>query len=233
MKKHFQLQLTRSNICFLLSSLLFFISCKKDNQPKDKIPVSDYVKFSAVAMEFVKLPEDGYYIYKDSATGLTDSVIVTESKLEKKYSPADSYIFFGSIIYIPAAYYETFSLSLQLTDPTGNTIDWLRCADSNKYKIFDLYQRVDSSINMAPYFWYPVKSPYDYKYQHTDILSSVTIEGTSFKNVLRFYTKYENPNDPYGMLFNYYWVKGIGIIKREVRKNNISKTELLVRYGRR
>lgn len=215
-----------------ISSMLF--SCKKDT-PKAKGLVSDYVKFSEVAMSYVKLPDTGYYIYKDSSTGQEDSVIVGVCSLIKKYHQASSQVIYGGgVLNFPAAFYEEFTLELDKIDPTGNTSTWWNSFDTNLGHILSLNEKVDSSINLNFCFWYPFKTPYIYNYIHTDKISSISIEGKLYIDVVRFYVNNSSiSGDPNDLIFSNYWAKGVGIIKMEIRKNQISKTDLLVRYGLR
>lgn len=60
----------------------------------------------------------------------------------------------------------------------------------------------------------------------------MTIEGVTYTAVQSFYYYNMLPSTD----INYqasvvYWVKGIGIIKKEIRTYNSVKTSLLVRYG--
>ena len=58
--------------------ITLFISCKKDHTSSQN-DAKIIATFSPEALTYIKLPLNSYYIYKDSATGILDSVVVTTS----------------------------------------------------------------------------------------------------------------------------------------------------------
>jgi len=203
----------------------------------------------------VQLPLKAYFIYKDSVSGNFDSVVVTQCDLEKKSKPAHTVPtdFWGlkGFMTVPDYYYETFSLTLS-TYNNGSQQDWFTSYDENSRYESSIYSDVDSSIilqeNRRPGDnSYPTVFNYNdaaFKYL-TDLVNgesnlkfygiakipALTIEGNTYANVIRIiqnYSTYANPNPN---LSEYYWAKGIGIIKRTVRTPTSTKTWTLLRHG--
>lgn len=228
---------------FILSCLaalsLLSLSCKKIdvsgglNLSGNVNPNTVTIRFYQGVLDYIQLPANRYFIYKDSATGSTDSVRVTQSVIETSFQAATSG-FPGS----PATYSDVFKLTLtkfQAQTPTNQT--WFqgiaRCMvfggiisaniiDSN----ITFYNEQSNLLS----FWYPFSLSFglgEYKYTPT-----MTIEGVTYTAVQSFYYYNMLPSTD----INYqasvvYWVKGIGIIKKEIRTYNSVKTSLLVRYG--
>jgi hypothetical protein len=222
--------------CLAALSLLS-LSCKKIDPGGINLsgtvnPNTITIRFYQAALDYIQLPANRYFIYKDSATGSTDSVRVTQSVIETSFQAATSG-FPGS----PATYSDVFKLTLtkfQAQTPTNQT--WLqgiaRCAT---YGGIISATIIDSNIafyneqSNLYLFWHPFSSfgLGEYKYTPT-----MTIEGITYTGVQSFYYYNMLPSTD----INYqasviYWVKGIGIIKREIRTYNSVKTSLLVRYG--
>jgi len=60
----------------------------------------------------------------------------------------------------------------------------------------------------------------------------MNFEGKTYRNIHRFTsTKGLNPTDANNKKISYFWVKGIGIIKKETITNNTTETLLLIQYG--
>jgi hypothetical protein len=214
-------------------------SCKKNSSTPYVAPglvlKSDYVKFSTIGMQYVKLPLNAYYIYKDSATGMLDSVVVTESLLEKKFSAAHTSIFTingrSSPINFPDFYYDEFQLVL--TKYAGTTTEkWLSMQGKNTDEVFSLYHTPDSSINLAGEFLgIPSSYYFTYRSPHPTVLSlsneiipSIVVEGKTYTDVYKVSRNIAGNYDRY-----YYWVKGVGLIKRVENTLTSAKTWTLVR----
>ena len=220
----------KKEILFAIITVLLIASCKKDNT---NTPAPFELQFSAEALAYVQLPFNKYFIYKDSATGTLDSVVVTQSIIVKQFIPEHK----SAGLFDPdrpAFYYQIFSL--KLTKYNGATQqDWFYGSATN------LTFGVTSSNPATPLslvekdiggaFNYPIiilSNPY----QEVNILPSVTIEGKAYANAVVF--SYANGLDMTQSSYHkstYYWVKGTGIIKREIRTVNSTKTDLLVRNG--
>ncbi len=225
-----------SFICsFTLLCLL--CSCKKSKPRIDDTDPNSYL-FSADALAYVQLPLNTYYIYKDSASGTLDSVVVTQSVLETKFHPEES----GNDLYIwhlAAYYYQQFTLLL--TNYSGSSPqDWFYGIATNGPNFFinsDTTSWVDlveidtlNNIRVNNYaFFYPEGGSV-FSLTPT-IIPSMTIEGKSYSNIV-FCSDFNSPDTTadYYLETNYYWAKGVGIIKRRIKTSNYVKTENLVRY---
>jgi len=63
-------------------------------------------------------------------------------------------------------------------------------------------------------------------------MPSVNIEGKTYTDVHSFFSSNGLPaSNPGYLATTFWWVKGIGIIKREIKTNNSVKTSLLLRHG--
>lgn len=222
--------------CLVALSLLSF-SCKKIDLSGFNLsgtvnPNTVTIHFYQAALDYIQLPVNRYFIYKDSATGSTDSVRVTQSAIETSFQPATSG-FPGS----PATYSDVFKLTLtkfQAQTPTNQT--WFQgIARCTSFGGIISATTIDSNITFYNeqsnllLFWHPFSSfgLGEYKYTPT-----MTIEGITYTAVQSFYYYNMLPSTD----INYqasviYWVKGIGIIKREIRTYNSVKTSLLIRHG--
>jgi hypothetical protein len=182
--------------------------------------------FDSTAMLYIKIPLYRYFIYKDSATSSTDSVCVTESNLVFNFRPATANT--------PAVFYETYSLILTNFTTNGNQT-WFKgyaSCDSN-YKNGTSF--IDSNFifsnepGILPSFWSPFTSSGALQFSK---VPSLIVEGTTYFNVYKFFATNGLPSSDVNYLATtFYWVKGIGIIKKEIRTYNSIKTSLLVRYG--
>src|ERR1019366_3145212 len=97
----------KTNLFFAVTVFLFITSCRKEKTTNQNL-VEPYIQFSAAALAWVQLPPHKYFIYKDSATGTLDSVVVTKSDIEKSYSPSQNFGWGNSASY----YYQYFTLGL-------------------------------------------------------------------------------------------------------------------------
>jgi hypothetical protein len=223
---------------FLTVLILFLTSCSKESFtidfsgggwgfPGGVIYAGNY--FDNTALEFINLRWNRYFIYKDSATGLTDSVIVTQNNI--------SSIFHDSVPGnppIPAYFHQIFKLTLLNFSGSPNQpwFEGLASCDS-QYRYanhfidsdFDLYDKQ----NILPAFWYPFTSSGVKQYT---LIPTITIEGTTYVQIHKFSaTNGLQPTDINYRATIFYWEKGTGIIKKEIRTYNSVKTYLLARYG--
>ncbi len=230
----------KKTVISLTASVLLLMACKKDKPGEPTYP-DCHVKLNPTALEFINLPLNRYYIYKDSANGTIDSVRVTKSILEKRYhyphKGTNSYFDPGR----PSYYSEKYSLSISTA---SNQLWFTGLADSDFY--FDNIQfrllgnplvYIDSNFYFSGTsdnishnsFWYPFNS--DLTRLHT-FIPMLAIEGTTYSDVHQFFSS--NGLQPTEANYNasvYYWAKGIGIIKKEIISFNSVKTSLLLRYG--
>jgi hypothetical protein len=221
--------------------LCLFCSCEKDKATDQTDPT--YIQFSADALAYVQLPINKYFIYKDSASGSTDSVIVTESEVEKLFQPKDTFQGLFGPLYLPAYYYQDFSLLLTSYSDTSQK-DWFygvaesafplsgnfQTSNSASLSLLEKNRSTDNPINYA--FLYPLDTTIYSPQEKKSIIPSVIIEGKNYSNV----EMYSEPNiidstDTNYLRTTHYWAKGVGIIKREIKTSNSIKTYVLVRNG--
>lgn len=187
--------------------------------------------FDNTALDFINTPWYGYsyFIYKDSATGFTDSVNVTQN-----YTIG---VFHDSVPGnppVPKYSHQTFKLTLQhMTGSPGQIwFDGFASCDTqymNTVHFIDSAFELTDRQNNLPAFWYPFTSSGVKKYS---LIPSITIEGTLFIQIHKFSaTNGLQPGDTNYRETTYYWEKGTGIIKREIRTYNSVKTSLLFRRG--
>jgi len=229
-------------IIFYCSAALVFLmtDCKKDKPDAENYPPPN-VKFNPVALEFVQLPASRYYIYKDSASGITDSVRVIQSMVENYFHQGRAASTCGFLCYDPGEisyYFEKYTLTIGLENKV-----WFKgianCQIFFTPLIFSLLGHpaviIDSNFilydqqNNLSALWFPLAFSGVNQYS---LIPALTIEGVTYTEVHKFFTT--NGLQPSDMDYQgtiIYWVKGIGIIKREIRTHNSVKTFLLVRYG--
>ena len=233
---------------FALKSLavltLFLTSCTKENFTLDLsggwsgggwgMPGGGVVAgnfFDNTALEFIHIPWNRYYVYKDSATGFIDSVAITQN-----YTIS---VFHDSVPGnppVPKYTHETYKLTLQrLTGfPAAIWFNGFASCDTN-YKntirfIDSDFELIDGQSNL-PAFWYPFTSSGVNRYT---LIPSITIEGTLYVQIHKFSaTNGLQPTDINYRETAYYWEKGTGIIRKDLRTYNSIKTSLLVRMGDR
>lgn len=188
--------------------------------------------FDNTALDFIYIPWNRYYIYKDSATGIIDSVAVTQN-------------YKGSVFHdsvpgnppVPKYLHETYKLTLQqLTGSPGQTT-WFNGFASCDTQYMNTAHFIDPDFeltdtqNNLPAFWYPFTSSGVNRYT---LIPSITIEGTLYLQIHKFSsTNGLQPGDINYRETAYYWEKGTGIIRKEFRTYNSIKTSLLVRMGDR
>jgi hypothetical protein len=188
----------------LVICLACFIACKKENQPI-KPPTIEYI-LDPEGLKYIQLRLGQYFIYKDSASGLTDSVVVMESTLKKE----------GEGVTWEGIDREIFSLRLASKDSTW--VESLAIAYTDKgdftlgaYKMYFSYQpRCISCASSAVYK-----------------LPSLTVEGVTYKNVMVWD---DITNDrSYGCA--YYWAPLTGLIKTVEQTSTMRKTYTLLRHN--
>ncbi|MEO7960856.1 MAG: hypothetical protein ABIR19_04865 [Ginsengibacter sp.] len=226
---------------FMLISMIFslsIVSCKKGSSEKAANP--SFITFNSEGLAYVQLPVNHYYIFKDSASGMLDSVVVSQSTLEQKFSPESVDRIAGTNVKTPAHYYQNFKL--QLSSISGNTQKaWFYGAATNKpdFIIGDYLNSdtaylslLESDVNFTgEAFAYP--ESYQFAPQSSSkIIPAMTVVGTSYSNVINFISANSaDPTDKNFVRATYFWAKNIGIIKREIKTPTTVKTESLLRHG--
>lgn len=209
----------------LITALVSFTSCGKEDLSPGSINYTGFsipnFYFYSGTLEYVHLPVNRHFIYKDAATGSTDSVIVSQSIVTKEITSV-----------APLYTYEKYALTLSGTmNPT-----WFNgIANCHSFPGYSLADNVDPNFSLSneqyglPAFWYPFTSAGALQYT---FIPALTIEGISYTGVNEFSASNGlQTSDANYLQIVHYWVKGIGIIKKEVHTNSSVKTYLLLRYG--
>jgi hypothetical protein len=192
-------------IFFLL--LICTLGCKKNTNntanstfPKDGLA---YIQFNP----------GKYFIYKDSATLESDSVIVTESSLQ----PTSTTV--ASVLYNE----QQFSLILSKIDSSGKATEWLSgIANSGPGDSKHIYMIRNDSLNASGYcFRYP---PCNCGNEIN--IPSMVVDGKTYTNIVVT----ANDSSSNAPAAYYYWVPGVGLIKRSEMNNlGTTKTNILIR----
>lgn len=226
--------------CLLGFCVLFFapLSCKKAQQEKPSEPA--FIQFDPGGLSYLPFKINDYFIYRDSASGILDSVVVTESKIDKDVVPADIYQSpFGPVNY-PAYYYQELSLSFTRFEGMSQQLWFHATAKSNRFIMGPVTANSDSAFLslseedttfQGECFGYPV-TPYYSPQNSVDTFSSFIIEGNSYSNVI-FYSNSNTLDTPAQdfVRVTYFWAKGVGIIKRQIKTRSVQETLTLVRHG--
>jgi len=150
----------KKNIIYILGFTILIISCEKSTD----VPTYNLSKES---LAYVQIPVGKYFIYKDSVSGNTDSVIVTESKLGRVPHFVSYSIFDSRVSY----YYQSFTLSLSKVN--GNTsILWFNGIAGANANENDAYRFGTSSIQK--------------------ILPNIIIEGKDYSDVVQVTYSYSS-----------------------------------------
>lgn len=210
--------------------------CKKET-PVTTVSYSRFppplVKLNPEGLEFVQLPPGRYFAYEDSSTGTIDTVYVSKSSIEKKFKlglmgssdPNCAGMCFGSSDY----YYQEFTLRLS----TKNGQEWFRGIASTG--LIDRYFQGSDSIFIAPdfnlndCFWYPFISSGQFSIFH--LIPVLTLRGVTYSDV-HVFSAFNGlqPTDLHYNAIKLYWVKGIGIVQKEIKGFNSVQTSFLLRY---
>ena len=214
-------------VVILLFISFCIISCKKEYFNPNTFSVVTYT-FAADALEFVTIPVNKYFIYKDSASGITDSVIVVKNEVVNKFqgsTPCTGICWPG-----PSGYsYQEFSLTLKKINPPSAI--WFNGKASNFSINFflDSITGINMMDSLMPYcnIWYPL-SDFD-EYTH---LPAYIVEGITYSDVHLFSRNNGmQPGQPNYLQIDTYWVKGTGIVQRRIIRQGAVATTLLIRTG--
>lgn len=204
LKKLFFRTTIEVNISLLL--LCSFLSCSKPSPP--------YRQFSREGLAYIQFNTGKYFIFKDSASGRLDSIVVTKSSLEKYNTSVNS--LFGPFEAIGERYY----LILSKIDSSGRVTELINGAADNYAS--DEFIVLRSAATYESLFSYP--SPI---YNGT-IIPSLQVEGKTYTNVVC-----QNNDRHYsaGILVSssFYWAKGVGLIKSIKSEASNTKTYTLLR----
>jgi hypothetical protein len=180
-------------------------------------------------MEYVQLPLGMHFIYKDSATGIIDSVEVTQSDLSVTNTEAVPY-------WSPALHFQEYNLTLTKTNDSA--IIWFS-GSANSFYGTSFPRKTDSTVQIdfvgkdnividgdSHYgFTTDSSSYYGVSYQYQP---SLEVESKIYNDVfictsigITVSTQTENYKS------TYYWVKKIGIVKRTIETKSGITTSLL------
>jgi hypothetical protein len=185
-------------------NLFLLIACIFSGCKKNGFAPPNYT-FSKDGLAYIQLAVGKYFIYKDSATLKTDSVVVTESLLETVSETGQAPGGFGYPYTV-----QRYSLILSKIDSSGTTV-WLTGNASSELSLGDNVFLLPSDIYTSGYlFRYPPDSP----------ISSMTVEGKIYTDVILMANAKSS----------YYWAKGVGLIqKSSVDNAGVRKTYTLLR----
>jgi hypothetical protein len=188
----------------ILLSVIYsiFFGCKKEEKPD-----YPYLEVSDEIWSYIQQTTNSWYIYKDSATGITDSVEVTYVDFKPR-------VFFG----FPILHYrDDYTVALHKVDLSGNRIIWLYALSFSDV--------IPNNPNL-PYWFFSSEglilmqfpsnfpgSPSIYK------IPSATIEGNVYSEIMVVASNS-------GVVW---WVKGIGIVRLSRFVNGNIQTSLLLR----
>lgn len=222
---------------FVLSSfaafLLMLVACKKSaDQPA--VAADQHYTIDSFTLSYLKLPIGTWYAYKDSVSGLIDTVVIKRSEvnttLVPSYTSTYNILGFRGVQQVPAIYYDSLILHIS-KDLLNGTENWLSINYRQQYS-FNFIYASDNIIKNAGeiVFWNPAKSDYGIKNDMgVESIPSITIEGKTYQNVLRFVNK--NGSDTtatYYIKSDYYWAQGVGVIKRSLKNAQGVHTETLL-----
>ncbi|GEO11085.1 hypothetical protein [Segetibacter aerophilus] len=201
-----------NKLVVVVLTVIIFAGCEKSSTSSVE---EARQSFDREGLKFIQIPIGKYFIYKDSATGNEDSVIVTKSNLEQ-VDVAAYYCGPSCFGNHPAYHYERFSLTL--TSGRDQTT-WLNATTGDLIGNFITSDR--SAISLRDYknillFSYPGTST---------ILPSMAIEGKTYNEVNVSTANFS------GTASTTYWAKNIGLIKWQFKMGSTVTTFLLLRHG--
>ena len=185
------------NVFLLIAGI--FSGCKKNTN------LTENFTFSKEGLSYIQFNPGKYFIYKDSTTLTTDSVVVTESLLDTVSGTENG--FFGVTDHYTAQEY-----TLMLSKIGSSNTVWL----SGKASSLDEYT---GNVYLIPaYIIYT--SGYLFRYPPDSTISTIMVEGKAYKDVILMANAQST----------YYWAKGVGLIKSsKVDIEGIRKTYTLLR----
>jgi len=228
-----------TKLFLVLSAGIFFgTACKKSYNGLGAFALNGELNPNTVtlhlypaAMEYLQLPLNRYFIYKDSATAAIDSVRVTQSSTDVVTTAATS-----GYPGMPTINRDRYSLTLTKFQLPATSTVWCKgVANGSTFSGLVNATLTDTSIAFieTPYnlqtFWH---SYFSSGANVAVSIASLVVEGITYTDVKKFSTNNGLPPTDAGFIaITNYWAKGIGIIKREIRGNASVKTYLLLRYG--
>jgi hypothetical protein len=217
----------------VVCALTATVGCKKTVENTTPPP---YYQVTKELTDILLLSAGKYFVYKDSVTGLEDSVVVKESSIEKVFVPTHveysrrvgTYMAFD-------AYADTFRLRMTNESANGKP-DWLLISHIQKNDLNDdnIYYCSKDGKELDPVLWLPA-SPVvtDSGRGGAFILPAIQVENITYPNVYVIRNTIVNTAPFIGGVrtSEFYWVKGIGLIKRVIKDNTEPHSWTLLRKG--
>jgi hypothetical protein len=229
----------KKTILILMSALSVFAGCQYEYEPYFAAPEPAIQLQDLTAYSYFKTGT--YWIYKDSASGIEDSVYVFYDTVYSYYHSGNSIVSAGNYNYYEChahSYTDTYNyyykIDMGYYGSNGVMGTWRIKTKPGDY--------VGQTFLMNNYFKngsksYPYTSPGIVSY--INYFDSINVNGNAFLNVVHFNdTKNasENLSTPFGSInpsTDFYIAKNIGIVKKHVYDtifNTINKTDNLIRY---
>lgn len=207
--------------------LIFFTACKKDPPVENPSTGSGYTPQDLTAYSYFKTGT--YWIYKDSTSGVEDSVYVYADTSYQYFRTGTvqqdgNYMYYN---YHAHSYYDTYDYYYHID--MGNYIlstkevGTVRIRTKPTDYVGETYLMSNRFLPDDAIGWYLGTGMTYYKGDY----DSINISGTYYYNVAKFYdtqnlTEYESPT-------HFYIAKNIGIIRKEKLDSN--KVWNLIRYN--
>lgn len=206
----------------LLIILITGIHCEK--KPATPVDPEIRITLDTEGLKYIRLTLGKYFIYKDSATGRLDSVVVTRSFLENVHHVRNPNLF-GDVTY----HLEKYHLDLTLYNGAGASL-WFSGSshDALYYPSSQSNYRIDfSELNTGIAFVYPVPPTSN---PPSRVIPTVAVEGKVYNDVYETVQFNAVPiTNPYYKRIVFWWAKGIGLIRLERGTSTTTNTYTLVR----
>lgn len=202
------------------TSLLFTAACKREQDTKPTVPLADLTAYSY-------FKKGTYWIYKDSTSGVEDSVYVY-SDTSFKYHQTNTVQKDGDYMYYDCrthSYLTNFNCYYRISmgdysiSTRENSVDRTR---TNPY-VGDTYLMSDRFVDGDQIGLYTSPGTVYFKNK----FSNYMVLGNSFQNTVKFYDS-TNPSE-FNSPTNFYIAKNIGIVRFEILDSN--KVWNVIRYS--
>lgn len=199
-----------------------FTSCKPDHP--DPGPTNLGFFGLGEAKDYVYFKPGTWWMYKNTRTGLRDSIVVTYSMLDTLEGIGSKWRNLQEIFNVRSHSYST-GYNYSIYQRQGNV------EVTNKPRLFV----IPTLVRSEPYegeiepFYYPFNfiekvSSAGYGLQCTTIKDTMTINGKIYKDVAVFFLRNDNiepmPND--GNPAKYYWARNFGLIQKDLFDNKFA-----------
>ncbi len=214
-------------ILLSIAILFFFTTCKKDPDVNPQTAGPAYTLQNLAAYSYFKTGT--YWIYKDSTSGVEDSVYVYTDTSYSYYQTgavqADgNYMFYN---FIALSYFDTYhyhySISMGNYSLSTGEVGVVRMRNKPTDYVGETFLMSNRFVANDVITWYLGAGSTYYK----EFYDSVNILGTYYYSVAKFYDT--NNASEYNSPTNFYIAKNIGIIKKEKLDSN--KVWNLIRYN--